>query len=93
MIKYGVYVVKDLKTTYMTPMIDNNDESAKRGFMNAMLNPANTVFRMNPQDFELYRIGYYDSETGVIEPCDKELICTGGVVVHDSQTTEVSDNV
>lgn len=63
--KYGVYVIRDVETGYLTPTIDVNDNSAKRNFAFAMNRP-DSIMHFRPKDYSLHRIAEYDSETGVL---------------------------
>lgn len=60
---YGVYVIRDVKMGFTSPMLDSNDETAMRNFItqvkNANLNP--TLF-FNKKDFSLYKLGEYDTD-------------------------------
>lgn len=62
---YGVYVIRDVKMGFTSPMLDSNDETAIRNFetqvKNAGLNP--TLF-FNRKDFSLYKLGEYDTSNG-----------------------------
>lgn len=65
--KYGIYCVRDVKTGYLSPILDTNDETAKRNFMtqvkNAEINP--TMF-FNKSDFSLYKLAEFDTVDGSI---------------------------
>lgn len=67
--KYGVYVVRDIKTCFMTPTIDLNDLSAKRNFEHACMNE-DSLMHSHPEDYQLFRIGTYLSDDGVIDSLD-----------------------
>lgn len=63
----GMYCIQDVKTTFMTPVVDVNDEAAIRGFKIAVQRD-NGIMGIKPEDFRFYRIGSYDNESGVITP-------------------------
>lgn len=63
--KLNVYVIRDQRTTYMTPTFDYSDQSAVRNFEHAVLNK-DSLFNTHSEDFCLYRIGQYDNHTGLI---------------------------
>lgn len=69
-----MYAIRDIKAGYLTPMVDINDDVAKRNFANAVVNNPTTCFYSNPEDFALFKIGEYDDDIGVIIPMDKVLI-------------------
>lgn len=64
--KYGLYAVKDAKTTFMPVTADLNDASAVRNFEHAVMDPG-SLLRTHSADYALYRVGYFDNETGLIE--------------------------
>lgn len=74
--KYNVYVIKDIKSTCMSPTIDANDQTALRNFKFA-LNNADSIMNFSPKDFCLYRIACYDNEKGEITGYDPVLIARG----------------
>lgn len=66
--KYGIYSIRDAAASVFTaPTIDLTDESAIRGFSQAV-NNSGSAMNFCPSDFALYRIGTFDVEAGTIEP-------------------------
>lgn len=76
----NVYSIRDNKTAFMQPMLDINDKAAIRNFKLAVANsPTGASMAVYPEDFDLYRIGTFDNETGVVSPTTvPELIYSGG---------------
>lgn len=74
-VTYPVYSVRDNKVGFGNPMLDNNDATATRNFSYAL---QSGVMSHAPQDYDLYRIGIFDPESGMIT-CDKapEFIISG----------------
>lgn len=64
--KYPVYCVRDLKVEFLSPMIYMNEAAAKRDFA-YRINTGDTMYSFAPADYELYQIGTFDSEKGIIE--------------------------
>lgn len=66
---YGVYAIRDVKMGFAQPILDQNDDSAIRNFraqcLNANVNP--TLF-YTPEDFSIYRIGDYNTDTAELIP-------------------------
>lgn len=60
--KFPVYCVRDIQTGFEAPMIDNNVNTAIRNFK--LYAQSKPIIRDNPQDFFLYKIGSFDSDTG-----------------------------
>lgn len=63
--KLLMYSICDKKTSYMFPFPDYSDQSAVRQF-SANIN-SNPIGKDNPQDFELFCVGEFDMETGLVE--------------------------
>lgn len=64
--KYGIYAIKDVKVGFMQPFIQVNDGVAVREFRN-IVNSSNSVVSANYTDMELYQLGSYCQDTGLIE--------------------------
>lgn len=64
---FGVYCVRDVKAGFQTPAIQANDQVAVRGFISAVMNSDSVLFT-HAQDFSLYRLGTFDSDTGALVP-------------------------
>lgn len=64
---FGVYSLEDIKTGFMTPTIDQNDSSAVRNFSSAVMQSDGILFT-HAEDFRLFKIGEFDTETGSILP-------------------------
>lgn len=79
--KFGVYSIRDIKSGFMTPTIDQSDVSAARNFDSAVMSASSGLFATHPDDFILYKIGEFDSETGIVSPLAMiQLIREGGEV-------------
>lgn len=65
---YGLYAMRDVKTGFMTPAMDVNDQAAIRNFCHTIANADNILYTF-AQDFSLYHIANYDSDSGIIDPC------------------------
>uniref|UniRef100_A0AAU8B4A4 Nonstructural protein n=1 Tax=Dulem virus 128 TaxID=3145605 RepID=A0AAU8B4A4_9VIRU len=66
--KYGIYTVRDFKVGFMSPVADSNDASAMRGFEHSVLHSDINFITSHPEDYALFKIGEYDSDSGVITP-------------------------
>lgn len=78
---YGVYGYRDNKFAFGPIWMDQNDEVAQRGFA-FMINNREGIFNFAPADFDLFKIGTFDSETGQIESVwPIQFICNGLNVV------------
>lgn len=52
---------------YLTPQFERNLETAKRNLSNAMEHP-DSILRNNSADFDLWHIGDYDDDEGILIP-------------------------
>lgn len=64
--RYGIYAMRDAKVGFLQLMLEQSDEVAKRNFGFAMKRP-DTIYQEYTQDFDLYRLGYFETETGAFE--------------------------
>lgn len=69
---FPVYAVRDVKSGFVSPYIDANDLVAKRNFKVRILQ--DPVLNSNPEDFFLYKIGEFDTESGVVTSSPAEQI-------------------
>lgn len=63
--KYPVYAIRDVHTGFMSPTIDQNDSAAIRNFEHAVMQSA-SLMNSHPEHYGLYKIGEFDSDTGMI---------------------------
>lgn len=77
--KYVITSVKDALKGYSTFDLNQNLELAKRNFSDTV--NSSSVVALHLPDFSLYKMGEYDSETGVInsEGCPMLLISASDV--------------
>lgn len=86
--KYGIYSIRDAAAGVFTaPTIDLTDESAIRGFSQAV-NNAGSMMNFCPSDFVLYRIGTLNVEDGSIDPVSPPAMLVAG----DRLVKVVSEN-
>lgn len=63
----GVYAMQDARVGFLTPTVESNDAVAMRNFEHGLL-ASQSVLRTHAADFSLYKIGTYDSDTGLLSP-------------------------
>lgn len=81
--KYPMYAIRDIKTTFFPPQVANNEEEAKRNFAMMVNNPSG-VIGFAPKDFDLFYVGEWDSEKGVMDPVIPIVfVVTGSALVHE----------
>lgn len=67
--KKGIYSLQDRLNGFMSITIDDKDEIAIRGFQHALAcAPRDSLFMTNPDDYSLYKIGEFDTDSGQITP-------------------------
>lgn len=71
-----IVCMKDVKVGYLSPTCDQNEASAVRNFSHAVQS-CKGVLSTHPEDFSLVLIGYFDSDTGVISPCEHFVLADG----------------
>lgn len=64
---YGLYAMRDVKTGFMTPVMDQSDDSAIRNFCHTIAK-SDGILSSFAQDFSLFHIADYDSDTGSVVP-------------------------
>lgn len=65
--EYPVYSIRDSRTGFMAPTLDQNDDAASRNFLFAVKN-SRDVMGAYPDEFSLYRLGTFNTESGVFFP-------------------------
>lgn len=78
--KYPLYAVRDVRVGFMTPTVDQNELSAIRNFKHACMNP-DSLMHTHPDEFSLYQIGEYESDTGVVTPILVKLVAEASDLV------------
>lgn len=77
--KLSVYAIRDNKVGFMQPFVDSNDASAMRGFGFAVNGQG--VMSYSPADYDLFRVGSFDTDTGKLEEELPVNICSGISVI------------
>lgn len=84
---YGLYSIRDVKSTFMQVLTDHNDSTAMRGFKQACTVP-DSIMAMHPTDFALYRVGSFNADTGEITSQTPELLCDAAQFVRKEVTKD-----
>lgn len=79
--KYPIFSIRDHKEGFSPQLFANpNEQSAARGFA-FMVSNNKSVMGFSPFDYDLYKVGEFDEESGVFEPENPvKFICNGGSV-------------
>lgn len=77
--KVNLYSIKDSKTGFMKPDFGLNHKAAIRDFELMLATVSgDTIMGFCPEDFDLYHIGAFDNETGLVTSlASPELISSG----------------
>lgn len=70
--KLGLYSIKDAKTGFMSPVLEQNDASALRNFSHSV-NESVSLMNYCPNDFSLFKVADFDTDKGV-EPLDMPVL-------------------
>lgn len=89
----NLYAIRDQLTGFKAPFIMQNDAVAERAFKN-IVNDEKTDIYNDPKYFDLYKVGEFNDESGVLVSCTPapELIVTG-LAVSRKEIEVVSDKV
>ena len=72
--KYEVFTIRDEVIGYGMPMAMDNEAAAVRECAQ-LVNNKESRFAFHPMDYALYRIAYYDTDTGILSDTDPVRIC------------------
>lgn len=82
---YPVYCIRDQKVGFQPQIIvEVSDQSAIRGFSYS-INGNQGIMNYSPADFDLFKIGEFDTETGKIDSVIPVNICSGISVYGDKK--------
>lgn len=82
--KYPIYCIRDVKVGFQPQLlIEQNDATAVRGFSYAINNEG--LMNYSPKDYELYKVGEFDTEKGKLDSIIPENICSGSSVFEEKE--------
>lgn len=84
--KFELYSYRDQLNGFGPIVLESNERTAIRGFAMAV-NNGNGMMGFSPKDYDLYRIGEFDIEKGIVEPTSPgpQLIVNGLSVFNDGK--------
>ena len=86
----AIYSLMDAKAGYFgTPFFAPTDGHATRSFFDLVADD-NTVPGRHPEDFVLYRIGTFNSESGAIENGELKIVANGSALAAKLQQEGVN---
>lgn len=82
--KFGLYSIKDAKTGFMTPVLEQGDPAALRNF-SAAVSQGDCIMHQYPNDFALYKVANWDTDTGVDPVLSPILIADASEVLRNER--------
>lgn len=83
--KVCLFAIRDnIAASFGLPTVDTNEMTAKRNFAFAISSEEKSVMTYKPSDFDLYQVGYYDTDSGRFESMPDNVplfICNGSEFV------------
>lgn len=84
--KYPIFSYRDVKVGFLPPQCEQSEQAAVRGFAYA-INSKDGIMNFSPKDFDLFKVGEFDTDNGQVTSCIPELVVSGtsvyGVNEHD----------
>ena len=77
--KLLLVAIRDAKVGYMIPQAEQSEQTAIRNF-GMLVNTGEGLMGYSPNDFDLYKVGEYDTDKGTIEACTPDLIVSAGLL-------------
>lgn len=72
---FGIYAIKDAKSTFMPCTVDTNDATAIRNFEHVVGQPG-SLLASHPNDFAFFKLGGFDDVSGRLMSLDApKLLC------------------
>lgn len=65
--KVPMFSIRDKLAGFAWPQVDTNNDTAVRNFAFAINNGDPSLLNFSPGDYDLYLVGYFDSEKGIFE--------------------------
>ena len=72
-----LFAIKDVKSRFMEPYSGLNKATVQRDIMNIFKNDnsKNSPIVMNPEDYQIFKVGEFDNESGLIVSTEQEFVC------------------
>lgn len=73
--KYPVFSVRDKLAGFSAPELSLTEDTMKRTFAHRINNDSNLLF--SASDYDLYKVGEWDVDSGQMTPCLPEFVIAG----------------
>ena len=80
--KFSMYSIKDAKTGFMTPVVEQNDAAALRNFSHAVNQPE-SIMNDSPNDFALFKVADFDTDAGIFAIPSPSLVADASEVLRN----------
>ena len=80
--RLGLYSIKDAKTGFMTPVLEQNDAAALRNFSHAVNQP-DSLMHDCPNDFTLFKVSDFDTDVGILAIPNPTLVADASEVLRN----------
>lgn len=86
---FGIYSIRDHLTGFMTPVIEQTDAAALRNFSLAInrypKEQGRSLYSWRPSDFDFFKLGEFNSETGELVPAVPPVLVSSGLSVKEGE--------
>ena len=72
----NVYSIRDARVGYGNPFVQPNDDVALRTMRSLLVDPQ-SEFSRSPKDYSIWRVGTFDTDTGIIDSLIPEMLSRG----------------
>lgn len=83
----NLYAIKDIKSGFADPCLQANDAVAVRSFENSIPFLSDKV-GIPTSDFQLWRVGQFDVDSGMLVPDTPELLLDGSSILRKDVTSD-----
>lgn len=83
----SLYAIKDVKSGFSDPCTQVNDAVAARAF-EGQIHSISVNLGIPVSDFQLWRLGQFDVDSGMLIPCTPELILDGATLFRKDVITD-----
>lgn len=88
--RFPLYSIRDTKAgSFQNPVVSANDFTVSRSFAESIVTRRDPIISFSPADFDLFQIGEFDTDTGIVTPLAViRLVCNAAEVMSNYGKTE-----
>jgi len=88
MAKVGVYSIRDNKVTaYSDRLICSSHKASMTRAFKTIINEQGSPYNLYPEDYELYQVGEFETDSGVITPFSASVFICSAMSLYDTTKT------